>query len=91
MNLERPPFLNLLGREERLPHLVPNVFRDPAAAVSHRYLRIGIEFLHLDDGSLAQFARWLETHSPRSFIPKDCSRSPSFPPRLDRFPTLDAP
>lgn len=34
--------------------------------------RIGIEFLHLDEESLSQFARWLETHAPQSFIPKDC-------------------
>jgi CheY-like chemotaxis protein len=38
----------------------------------HQGSRIGIEFLHLDQESLAQFARWLENHSPRSFIPKDC-------------------
>lgn len=34
--------------------------------------RIGIEFLHLDDDSLRQFATWLESSSPLSFIPKDC-------------------
>ena len=34
--------------------------------------RVGIEFLHLDDQSLAQFARWLQQNSPISFIPKDC-------------------
>src|SRR5438477_3488597 len=32
--------------------------------------RIGIEFLHLDDESLLQLARWLKDHSPVSFIPK---------------------
>jgi CheY-like chemotaxis protein len=38
----------------------------------HQGSRIGIEFLHLDDESLAQFARWLQSHAPQSFIPKDC-------------------
>lgn len=34
--------------------------------------RIGVEFLHLDDDCLGQFAHWLKIRSPLSFIPKDC-------------------
>jgi CheY-like chemotaxis protein len=34
--------------------------------------RIGIEFLHLEDETLRQFARWLEQNLPVTFIPKDC-------------------
>ncbi len=52
--------------------------------------RIGIEFLHLDEESLSQFARWLEIHAPQSFIPKDCQSAPFFPPRLSTART-DAP
>ena len=38
--------------------------------------RVGIEFMHLDEESLRQFAQWLEENYPVSFIPKDCqSRS----------------
>lgn len=35
--------------------------------------RFGIEFLHLEDETLRQFAHWLEHDSPVSFIPKDCN------------------
>jgi CheY-like chemotaxis protein len=34
--------------------------------------RIGIEFLYLDEQSLAQLARWFQDFPPVSFIPKDC-------------------
>ena len=34
--------------------------------------RIGIEFLHLDEETLPQLARWLKDVAPVSFIPKDC-------------------
>jgi hypothetical protein len=38
--------------------------------------RVGIEFTHLDQESLRQFAQCLEGNDPVSFIPKDCqSRS----------------
>jgi CheY-like chemotaxis protein len=32
--------------------------------------RVGIEFLHLEESSRAQFSRWLEQQAPISFIPK---------------------
>jgi len=38
--------------------------------------RVGIEFMHLDEGSLRQFAQWLEENDPVSFIPKDCQSRP---------------